>query len=253
MRRDIQLVIPMAGTGSRFSAAGYETPKPLLDVHGMPMFEVVVRNLLDPRIERITLIARAEWRLRQATQQLEQDLAIRVDLIEIANTTAGAAETVEQARDILLGDQPVVTANSDQYVATQLTQFYDALDAPGVDGVILTMGDDDPKWSYVAITGESQALEVREKEVISPFATVGIYGFSSAALMFDAFGEMRAAGDRINGELYVAPSFNYLIRRGLEIEVVHLGPIGDIMHGMGIPEDYEAFIRSEVSRRAARP
>ena len=41
----INIVIPMAGLGSRFSDAGYEKPKPFIDVLGKPMIERVMDNL----------------------------------------------------------------------------------------------------------------------------------------------------------------------------------------------------------------
>lgn len=251
MGQDIQLVIPMAGSGTRFTSAGYSIAKPLLPIHGMPMFEVVVRNLLDPRVSRIVIVARSEWRLKITLHRLGQQLGVPCELVEVDETTSGAAETVERARDFLDFGAPVVTANSDQYIAAPLTSFYDLLLEDGTDGTILCMGDDDPKWSYVSVSASGEALEVREKEVISAYATVGIYGFSSAGSMLSAFGEMREAGDRVNGELYIAPAYNYLIRRGQSIRVIDVGPVGDVMFGMGIPEDYESFLRSPVSTLAA--
>lgn len=247
-----QLVIPMAGSGSRFTAAGYLTPKPLLPVHGVPMYQVVLANVLHKSVDNIVIVARAEWRLEPSIRALSESSGLLMTLIEVDETTGGPADTVELSLPYLMPDVSVVVANSDQYVAAPMDDFYSLCQTEGIDGVILAMEDDDPKWSYVAVDDRGRATEVREKEVISPFATVGIYGFRSPESLSQAFGAMRCAGDQTNDEWYVAPSYNYMIGAFQTVRVVNLGPIGTIMHGLGIPSDYERFLRSGVSQLAAK-
>lgn len=239
-RGRVQLVIPMAGEGRRFSDAGYKSPKPLLEIDGRPMFELVIRNLIVPAVDRVVLLSRDEWYLSASVTSLSSALGIPISNISVSGTTDGPAGTVELAAPVLDLDAPVVVANSDQYVSGDLSGFYQAIEA-GAPGVILAMQDDDPKWSYVRVDGKGNAVELREKVVISPLATVGIYAFSSVRLMLDAFRDMRDRRDMTNSEYYVAPSYRYLIEQGAEVRVIDLGPIGDVMHGMGIPEDYEEF------------
>ena len=234
------MVIPMAGEGRRFSDAGYTSPKPLLEIDGRPMFELVIRNLMVPAVERVVLLSRDEWDLSASVTSLSSALGIQISNISVSETTDGPAGTVELAEPVLDLEAPVVVANSDQYVSGDLSGFYEAIEA-GSPGVILAMQDDDPKWSYVRVNGQGNAVEIREKVVISPLATVGIYAFSSVRLMLDAFRDMRERRDMTNGEYYVAPSYRYLIEQGAEARVIDLGPIGDVMHGMGIPKDFERF------------
>ena len=241
----------MAGLGTRFSQAGYQTAKPLLPVHGVPVYQVVLANLLHPDVASVTLISQKSWSLRDAVLAMDAVLDQTVTLIEIDYTTGGPAETVELARSILDPSLPVVTANSDQYLDANLGAFYDSLKDPRQAGTILTMEDDDPKWSYVRIGQDGYVECVREKEVISPHATVGIYGFSSAQLMFRAFDAMHSALDTTNGEYYVGPSYNQLIAEGLRVGAIGLGPISSVMHGLGIPIDYERFLANPISSRGA--
>lgn len=241
--RTVQLVIPMAGLGTRFQQAGYPLPKPLLPVGDMAMFELVIANLMDPSISTVTLIAQREWNLAERVESVSRELQTTVNLIEIDYLTDGPASTVELAAPWLDPSRPVVTANSDQYVDADLTAFYRAVQDPSLAGVILAMGDSSPKWSYVRTDSQSFALEIKEKEVISPLATVGIYGWRSAAEMLDTFAEMRMRDDRVRGELYVGPAYNYVIRRGERVLVEDLGPVSTVMHGLGVPEDYEAFLQ----------
>lgn len=249
----IQLVLPMAGLGSRFAQAGYTVPKPLLDIHGVPMFELVIANLVTPAIGRLILIIPSAWGLADRMQALEAVLEIEVIVVEVSDLTDGPAGSVERAEKYLNPDLPVVTANSDQYLDADLLGFYNAVCDPMSAGVILAMEDTDPKWSYARLDENGQLVEVREKVVISNLATVGVYGFNSASIMFDAFRKMRDDGGSVNGEYYVAPAYNYILgedSRG--VVVTNLGPVGSVMHGLGIPVDYENFLKTKQSIEAAR-
>jgi NDP-sugar pyrophosphorylase family protein len=250
-RVDSQLVIPMAGSGSRFADAGYVTPKPLLEIHGVPMYQVVLANVLHDSVSNVVIVARGEWQLGPHIDGLSKATGLRIRLIEVEQTTGGPADTVDLALPFLSPGEAVIVANSDQYVDASMNAFYKLCQTDGVQGAVLAMEDEDPKWSYVAVDERNRAIEIREKEVISSLATVGIYGFESPEMMSSAFTAMRKAGDQTNGEWFVAPSYNYMISSGDIVEIVNLGPIGSVMHGLGIPSDYEDFLRKSVAREAA--
>jgi dTDP-glucose pyrophosphorylase len=243
----IQLVIPMAGLGSRFYEAGYSLPKPLLPIHGVPMYKVVIANLMHESVSSITIVCPKKWGLGESIRALSAPLRVPVNVVEIDYITQGPAQTVMLAEPFLDPNLPVVTANSDQYIEADLGNFYASMSEKAVSGAILCMEDSDPKWSYVKLSSDGFVSEVKEKVVISPLATVGVYGFKTATLMLAAFGKMLQAKDTSLGEYYVAPSYLYLIRQGHLIAAKNLGPVGEIMHGLGVPADYEIFLRKRVS------
>ncbi len=249
-RKRIQLVIPMAGLGARFSQAGYKVPKPLISIHGIPMYQVVVNNLMHEAIASLTIVCPREWGLSREIVGALSAHEVPVNIVEVDELTEGPASTVWLAKPHLYPDLPVVVANSDQYIDADLSGFYDRVSGSGSGSVILCMEDSDKKWSYVRQSSEGLAEEVREKQVISNLATVGIYGFSSANVMLQAFQEMFSAKDSTLGEYYVAPAYNYIIKQGHPVSVVNLGPVGTVMHGMGIPVDFESFLEKPVSRQA---
>jgi NDP-sugar pyrophosphorylase family protein len=248
--RKIQLVIPMAGLGSRFSKAGYTVPKPLIQIHGFPMYKVVINNLMHESIVSLTIVCPRKWDLPREIVGLESAHGVPVNIVEVDELTEGPASTVWLAKPHLNLELPVVVANSDQYIDADLSGFYDRVSGPGSSSVILCMEDSDKKWSYVRQSSSGLVEEVREKEVISNVATVGIYGFSSATVMLEAFQEMFSAKDSTLGEYYVAPAYNYIIKQGHPVSVVNLGPVGRIMHGLGVPIDFELFLQKPVSRLA---
>jgi NDP-sugar pyrophosphorylase family protein len=247
----LTIVIPMAGRGSRFAEAGYALPKPLLPIHGLPMIEVVVRNLSPSEPARFVFICRRE---HLAAYDLEAGLraaAPGCEIVAIDGVTEGAACTVLLAEHAIDPGDVLVIANSDQWVDHSMDSHLAAMDADDLDGLIMTMTADDPKWSFVALDERAHVTEVVEKVVISDEATVGIYAFARGADFIRAAKAMIAAGERVNGEFYVAPVYNQLIAEGARIGIDNIGAEGDGMYGIGIPDDYEAFLKLPLSYRAA--
>lgn len=248
----IQLVVPMAGLGSRFRTAGYTTPKPLIEVHGVEMYRLVISNLFSEQIDRIVLITPSSFQMKHLESSLSSCLGLEVSVVEVDGLTSGPATTVSLALDLLDLDMPLVVANSDQYVAFDPTSFYDALENSGDMGVILTMRDNDPKWSYAQLGSGGRVTRIVEKEVISDMATVGIYGFRSARDFLTAYEAMVESDFRVNGEFYVAPAYEFSPGfKSPGVSVFDLGPVGEVMFGLGIPQDLNAFIATDISKRAS--
>jgi NDP-sugar pyrophosphorylase family protein len=217
------------------------------------MFELVIANLISSQVSQIVLIVRAEFELEPIALQIEQKLGVPVKLVSVEETTLGPAKSVALTEDLLEASAPVVVANSDQYVSFDPSSFYEVLlNGFRCSGVVLTMEDNDPKWSYAEVTADNDVIRILEKQVVSPYATVGIYGFRKASEMFRAFKEMERVGDKVGGEFYVGPAYNYLSRLEGPVKSMNLGPVGHIMHGLGVPDDLKSFLASSDSAAAIR-
>ncbi len=246
----LNIVIPMAGAGSRFAKAGYTDPKPLIPVHGQPMIKVVIDNLRPSCPHRFIFICQ---RSHVAAYGLRDKLAAWApgcQIVELDGLTEGAACTVLAARAWIDSDDALMIANSDQYVDCAIDGYLAQMQQADWDGYIMTMRADDPKWSFVGLDGAGCATRVVEKEVISSEATVGIYNFRHGRHFVRAVDAMIAADLRVNGEFYVAPAYNELIKLGQRIGVHNIGADGAGMHGLGIPQDLQAFMALPLSRRA---
>ncbi len=252
LEKKIQLIIPMAGLGKRFVDANYKTLKPLIPIHGIPMIRLVVENLMSSRIGHLIIIAQRATVEEVDLRKILGRLNIPLTIVTVENLTQGPADTVLHARGVIESELPIVIANSDQYVDAQLEGFYDNLFLEGDSGAILTMEDTHPKWSYVEVDTTGRVKSVREKEVVSNQATVGIYGFSSAALAWRAFEDMWDNDNRTNGEFYVAPAYNFLVKKEIPIYLENLGPVSSVMYGLGTPEDLELFISLPISKIATK-
>lgn len=248
----IQLVIPMAGLGSRFRAQGYTVPKPLIKIHGIEMYKVVLANLYSTQLDRVILLCPTSFNMKSLEGKLSRSLGLDVRIMEVDRLTSGPAATVSLARGLLDPEMPLVIANSDQYVTFEPDGFYADIQQSNNRGLVLTMRDNDPKWSYVSVNAHNMIERVVEKQVISDLATVGIYGFKRTGDFFQAFDAMVSAGLMVNGEHYVAPAYEFLpeFKSGI-IGIQDLGPVGQVMFGLGIPEDLQSFLMLDVSRQAA--
>lgn len=246
----LNIVIPMAGAGSRFANVGYQDPKPLIPVHGVPMIRLVIENLRPQQAHRFIFICQ---RAHIAAYGLEEKLAAWAPgcaVIGIDGLTEGAACTVLAARHLVNDGNPLMIANSDQYVDTDIDAYLAHQETATLDGLIMTMTAHDPKWSFVGFDHRGQANRVVEKTVISDEATVGIYNFRHGADFVSAAEESIRRNLRVNGEFYVAPVYNLLMEKGQHIGVWNIGEDRNGMYGLGTPADLEAFLKLPLSHTA---
>lgn len=247
----LNIVIPMAGRGSRFSAAGFELPKPLIPVRGIPMVRLVIENIKPRCPHRFIFICREEHRILYDLAEKLHDWAPGCETVFIDEVTAGAACSVLLAEEYIDNDSELMIANSDQWIDLDINDYLSTLHNDCLDGIIMTMKASDPKWSYVGVDDDGAVSRVVEKEVISNDATVGIYNFRKGSQFCAAAKLMINQSKTVNGEYYVAPVYNELIDMGLTIGSYNIGSVGLGMHGLGTPSDLESFLAAEASKRAS--
>lgn len=246
----LNIVLPIAGRGSRFADAGYELPKPLIPVHGIPMIEAVVRNVRPAGPHRFIFVALREHLDHLGMRDALEHAAPGSVVVPVDKVTEGAACTVLLARDYIDNDSPLMLANSDQWVDIDINAYLAAMDRRHADGLIMTMKADDPKWSFVGLDSKDLVTRVVEKEVISDEATVGIYNFRRGSDFVRAADQMIAKNLRVNNEFYVAPTYNQLIAEGARVAIYNVGSEGAGMYGLGIPSDLNQFLARPVSLKA---
>ena len=239
----LNIVIPMAGRGSRFANAGYKMPKPLIDVNGKPMIEWVTENIRPKCKHRFIYICQQEHLEKYNLADLLNRLAPGCQIVTVDHITEGAACTVLLAEKYIDNDEPMMMANSDQYVDTDINVYL--AEQQGCDGLIMTMPANHPKWSYIRYNDEGLVTLVREKEVISDEATVGIYNYAHGKDFVRYAHQMIEKDIRVNGEFYVAPVYNEMIEAGKRIR---FKDVGVKMHGLGTPEDLEAFLKTDLAK-----
>ncbi|OGI18109.1 MAG: lipopolysaccharide biosynthesis protein [Candidatus Melainabacteria bacterium RIFOXYA12_FULL_32_12] len=236
---NFNIIVPMAGAGSRFTQAGYKKPKPFIDVLGKPMILHVLENL-NIKNARYILICREEHLLSEPDTVKELENNYNIEFIPINYLTEGAACTVLHAHKFINNDEPLLIANSDQIVDMNISDYIQDNFERNLDGSILTFEDNHPKWSFAKIDANGIVTEVKEKEPISNYATVGIYLFTKGRTFVESAIDMIVRNDRVNNEFYVCPVYNYSIKEGSKIGIYNIDK--DQMHGTGTPEDLNLYI-----------
>ena len=245
----LNIVIPMAGRGSRFAESGYKDPKPLISVHGKPMIQVVVENLMPKCEHRFIFICQNQHIKDYDLTPKLKSIAKNVEIIGIDGITEGQVCTVLKAKDLINNDEPLMTANSDQYIDFDINDYLSVMDDKNLDGLIMTMKANDPKWSYAKTDKDGFVIETAEKKVISEDATVGIFNFRHGKDLVRSAEQMIADDIRVNNEFYTCPCYNYLIKEGQKIGIYGIGEEYNGMYGLGIPKDLDFFLNHPISEK----
>jgi len=237
---NINVVIPMSGLGSRFAAAGYTLPKPLIDVAGKSMIERVVRNIgiLGQYIFIVQKQHYDQYNLGNILQLIMPDCKI----IQVDGITDGACCTTLLAKKYIDNNSHLIIANSDQWVDYDPCDFMWSMISNNIDGGILTFTDNHPKWSYVKTNNHNIVNEVMEKKVISNQATCGIYYWTKGSMYVKYAEQMIENNIRYNNEFYVAPVYQEAIKDGKKIKAFSCQK----MVGLGTPEDLDLAIKNHI-------
>jgi len=234
----LNVLIPMAGAGSRFEQAGYTFPKPLIDVKGKPMIQVVVENL-NIKANYIFIVQkshREKYNLDTLLNLITPDCKI----VEVEGVTEGAAVTALMAKEYINNDQPLFFANSDQFVEWDSNEFMYKMNETQADGGIVTFRATHPKWSFAKIDENGLVTEVAEKNPISDIATVGYYYWKHGSDFVKYAEQMIEKNIRVNNEFYVCPVFNQAVEDCKQIRTFDV----EGMWGLGTPEDLNYYLEN---------
>jgi dTDP-glucose pyrophosphorylase len=235
----INILIPLGGAGKRFSDAGYATPKPFIDVNGEPMIKAVVRNLNHPSANFIFVINEEFVSVSDFEKHIS-DLNITYETRSVSKLTEGPASTVLVAKDLINNEDPLMVINCDQVILDyDLDNIIDFVGVTGCDGLLGCFLSSSKKNSYVKLDPNGEVCDVKEKIVISNIATNGLHFWSKGLDFVHSAEEMILLNDRYNNEFYVAPTYNYLIKKGKKI----LPFFYNLHFPIGTPEDLKRYLK----------
>ena len=236
----VNILIPLGGAGKRFSDAGYVTPKPFIDVNGESMIKAVVRNLNHPSANFIFVINEELVSVSDFENHINE-IGVDSEIRAVSKLTEGPASTVLAAKDLINNEDPLIVINCDQIILDyNLTNIIDFVSVTGCDGLLGCFLSSSKKNSYVKLDPNGEVCDVKEKIVISNIATNGLHFWKNGSDFVDSAEEMISLNDRYNNEFYVAPTYNYLIKKGKKI----LPFFYNLHFPIGTPEDLESYLRT---------
>ena len=234
---ELNIVIPMAGEGSRFTKAGYTFPKPMIEIHQKPMIQLIVESL--GLKGNFIFIVRQEHLDKYNLKSLLNIIAPNCKIIVIDKLTEGAACTVLLTKKYIDNGKPLIIANSDQFIEWNPSETMYNFSTKKIDGGILTFDTLHPKWSYAKVDKNNVVTEVAEKKVISNHGTVGVYYWKKGQDFVKYAEQMIDKNIRVNNEFYVCPVFNEAI---VDKKVIKIHNV-DSMWGLGTPEDLDYYLK----------
>ena len=235
---NLNILIPMAGAGSRFEQAGYTFPKPLIEVRKKPMIQVVVENL-NIKANYIYVVQKSH-REKYNLDALLTLITPGCKIVETEGMTEGAACTALLAKEHINSDSPLFFANSDQFVEWDSNEFLYKMNETNADGGIVTFEATHPKWSFAKVNEQGLVTEVAEKNPISNIATIGFYYWKNGSDFVKYAEQMIDKDIRVNNEFYVCPVFNEAIEDGKAIRTFDVKE----MWGLGTPEDLNYYLEN---------
>ena len=232
----------MAGIGSRFPLEQFEKPKPLIQVNSAPMITRAVESLdIDGNYHFVIRAGEHAEELRSVIDSIPRETSV----MEIDYLTSGPASTALLLYDLINSNQELVIANCDQIMEWNSHTFLH--NARLYDGAVVTYYATTNKNSYAKLDINGDVTEIREKEVISTTSLNGIHYWKRGSDFVKSATEMMHANDRSkNGEFYIGPSYNYMIKNGLRVGIFHIA--SEMHHAVGDPEDLLKFLNYENNR-----
>ena len=237
----MNVIITMAGLGSRFREAGYNCPKYMIEAKGKTLFEWSMDSLLDYNeyVSKYIFIVRTEDNASGFISSKCIKYGVKdYEIIELDYQTDGQATTAMLAMDYCNKDEEILIYNIDTYVEPgELKYMY-----LSGDGHIPCFKGEGTHWSFVKLDSAGRVEEIKEKVRISDNCTIGAYYFGSASLYEQMYNEFYFNNNNTNKEKYIAPLYNYMLQKGKEINISLVD--SEKVHVLGTPNELEEFLKS---------
>lgn len=216
----LNILIPMAGPDT-FDKDEFKYPKPLIEIGGKPMIELVIGCL-----DQITQPKRYTFVVNNSdckTYHLDNVLRLitkdNCDIIKLDRTTKGAACTALMAIEYINNDHPLIISNSDHIIDYDLDLIVKHFQTRKLDAATICFDSVHPKWSFVRLDENEKIIETSEKRPLSRNAIAGFYYFSKGSDFISGAMKMIEKDVNVGGNYFVAPVINELVLLNKNLEV----------------------------------
>jgi dTDP-glucose pyrophosphorylase len=237
-------VIPMAGMSSRFTKAGYEKPKYMLELNGAPLFDYCVGSFKAYfKTDAFLFIARSVMGTEAFIHQRCAVLGVeQYEIVILDSATQGQAETVSLGLEqSTITDSFGLTIFNIDTIRPKYQHPIDVMKSS--EGFLEVFSGEGNNWSFAELDNDesNRVIRTTEKDPISQWCSTGLYYFSSKSCFLNLFKRysLKEASSCGGGEYYIAPMYNLLISSGDSVKVNKIGAKEVLFSG--VPEEYEAL------------
>ena len=253
----MQIVIPMSGFGERFRRAGYEVPKPLIEIDGLPMISYVIDMF--PGEKNIIFICNEEHLDNPAYKMASilKKYCPSAQIVGIKPHKLGPINAVCQIKHLLDPAEPIVINYCDFTCYWDWPQFKRFVKESDCIGAIPAYKGFHPhslgstNYAYM-LEANGYVQDIQEKQPytdnrMEEYASSGTYYFSSVQVMNEAFDAVIEQNLNIGGEYYVSLAYKPILEQDKQVIVY---PIQHFMQ-WGTPEDVAEYLNWSSSFRDA--
>lgn len=236
----LNIVIPLAGEGSRFSQAGFTVPKPLIKVEGKTLIEHSIESLgLKGRYIFITKKYGDEDYNDQLTGIFTK-LCPNFLEVTLSFPTTGAATSALFAQNLVDPTGALIVTNSDQYLDWDPADFMSYIEKEDPDLCIGVYKSSDPKNSFAKIEND-EVVELVEKIAVSDVALTGFHYWKDPKEFFSSAKELVNDYESMGyKEPYVSLTYNYLLKNGKKVSTYEMPGF----QPLGTPADIDVYTES---------
>ena len=236
----INIVIPMAGLGSRFVKKGFKNIKPLIPLNGKTFIEWSIDSVDFKNIETNFIFVILEEHSSILYEHLKK---IKPDCIvlSVPKLTRGAVETALTAEKYIDNDEPLIITNSDQIFEWDKDKYIDYLKETKSDADVVVVNANTDKFSYIQLDENNYGIKLTEKEVISDNALVGIHYWKKGKYFVQSGKELINRDIRAKNEFYISLSYNLLIENNIKVTCYKLGDNEKYL-SIGTPEQVYDYL-----------
>jgi NDP-sugar pyrophosphorylase family protein len=243
----INILIPIAGKSNFFGETEYKYPKPLIEIGGNPMIQLVIENLEKIKGDKryIFVVNSIDCSKHHLDNTLFLLTDNKCEIIRLEGETSGAACSCLMAIDYINNEDPLIIVNGDQIIDTDLNQVIHAFSSKNADVGVISFDSVHPKWSYIRLDDNDRIIETAEKRPLSRHAIAGFYYYSKGEdFVRSAMSSIRKDAN-VEGLYFIAPTINELV---LEDKVIiHHAIANDNYHNFYSPQRIAEF-ESKLSK-----
>ncbi len=241
------ILVPMAGLGSRFIKEGFKVPKQIINIKDKHLIDISLDCLNYKDCNLIFVLRDEHVYNHHMDELLMKKFGDDISIVVLDQLTDGSVCSCLYAEELINNDAPLVIHTLDiEFRPVFDPHVMETLDA---DGLILTFKSNSTNYSYAQLDKDGNVTRTEEKKAISPNACVGIYGFKKGSDFCKYAREMIDRDLRTKNEFYISPLYNILIEHGKKIVTEDV----DKMHIFGTPDEYHFYKDNVVQKIGDKP
>lgn len=242
--RPLHIIMPMAGEGSRFRKEGWTTPKPLIDLHGQPLFKHAISSVSADGIDmKYSFIVRQEHIDEYKIDEGIKSFLPEANIFSVLKTTRGAVETCLMAESVIADDDAVIVMDCDlEFRSKKFIEIIKSILSQSVEeangGALVSFESKEPRYSYASVDKDGYVTRTAEKEVISNHALCGAYFFSTGHRFKQVAHQLLNEPEFRKPEYYVSLLYNYLLADGEKVQLATM----EEYYSYGTPEELKRYL-----------